>query len=529
MRFGLSLWSIPALVVALLVAMPVVIIALSWGSAEVDVWQHLIATGLSRLLKNTLVLMLGVGVLVMLVGVSLAWLTAVCEFPGRRWLDWALILPLAVPTYVVAFVALGVLSYSGPVLTAWRAVFGADAWYPDIRSTTGVILVMSAVLYPYVYMLARSAFMQQGRALVDAARTLGVGPFKGFVQVALPMARPAVVAGMSLALMEALADFGAVAVFNFDTFTTAIYKSWFGFFNLQAAAQLASLLLLFVALALIAEQKMRGQKRLYVQGHKERHRIVLTGLKAWLASGFCLLIFTLTFVVPVGQLLLWVWQTGLGGFDARFMKLVQHTFLLGLMAASVVVALAIIVSVCQRFGPSKPWLMKFTSLGYALPGSVLAVGVMMSFTLLDKYLLAPAFLGRPGQILVGTVFALILAYVIRYFSVGLGPVQSGLERIKPSIEEAARTLGCNRRQTLWRVYLPLLSPATLTAMILVLVDVMKEMPATLLLRPFGWDTLAVRVYEMTSEGEWQRAALPAVCLVAVSVIPVVMMMRRSRQ
>lgn len=528
-----SLWSIPALVIAIMVAMPVLVIVLSWGQAQVDVWQHLIATGLGRLLKNTLWLMLGVGMLVMLVGVSLAWLTAVCEFPGRRWLDWALILPLAIPTYVVAFVGLGLMSYSGPLLTLWRELFGHTSWQPDIRSPIGVILVMSAVLYPYVYMLARSAFLQQGRALLDAARTLGVGPVKGFIKVALPMARPAIVAGMALALMEALADFGAVSIFNYDTFTTAIYKSWFGFFNLQAAAQLASLLLLFVALALMAEQKFRGKKTIHNSGNKARSRIQLRGWRAFLASSFCVLIFTITFVVPVGQLLVWVVQTGLSAFDARFIQLIEHTFLLGLIAAVLVAIAALGVSLAQRFGNSSIWLTKFTSLGYALPGSVLAVGVMVAFTLIDRELLAPllAFLGmsNTGQVLVGSVVALILAYVIRYFSVGLGPIQSGLERIRPSFEEAARTLGCNRRQAVWRVYLPLLSPATLTAMVLVLVDVMKEMPATLLLRPFGWDTLAVRVFEMTSEGEWQRAALPALVLVLVSVIPVVIMVRRSRK
>lgn len=509
--------------------MPVFVIVFSWGTAQVEIWQHLIATGLSRLLANTLYLMLGVGVIVMVLGVSLAWLTAVCEFPGRRWLDWALILPLAIPTYVVAFTTLGLLSYSGPVLTLWRELFGQDSWYPDIRSRVGVILVMSAVLYPYVYMLARGTFLQQGRVLIDAACTLGVGPVKGFIKVALPMARPAIVAGMSLALMEALADFGAVSVFNYDTFTTAIYKSWFGFFNLQAAAQLASLLLLFVGLALVAEQKTRGKNAIHTHGHKSKNRIQLTGARAWLATAFCCFIFLITFLVPMGQLIIWVAETGLESFNTRFMGLVEHTFLLGFIAAGLVVLGALLVSLSQRFGGCNPWLSKFTSLGYALPGSVLAVGVMVAFTFIDRSVLAPLFLdGQAGQILVGSVFALILAYIIRYFSVGLGPVQSGLERIRPSFEEAARTLGCNRWQTIWRIYLPMLSPATLTALILVLVDVMKEMPATLLLRPFGWDTLAVRIYEMTSEGEWERAALPALTLVVISVVPVVMMIRRSR-
>ena len=528
-RLSAFFWSVPAVVMALLVAMPVVVMVMSWGTAQVDIWQHLIATGLGRLLSNTFYLMLGVGVVVLIVGVGLAWLTAVCEFPGRSWLDWALILPLAIPTYVIAFTALGLMSYSGPVLTTWRAVFGTDAWYPDIRSTTGVVLVMGAVLYPYVYMLARGAFLQQGRTLIDASRTLGTGPFSGFVRVALPMARPAIIAGLSLALMEALADFGAVSIFNYDTFTTAIYKSWFGFFNLQAAAQLASLLLLFVALALFAEQKVRGKKSAHNSGHHSTERIQLTGVRAILASTTCLLVFLITFVIPITQLIIWASEMGLSALNQRFFMLVENTFLLGLIAGTLIVASALCVSLGQRFGRSQPWLTRFTSLGYALPGSVLAVSVMMTFTFVDRAILAPLFLdGRPEQILVGSSIALIMAYVIRYFSVGLGPVQSGIERIRPSYEEAARTLGCSRKQVIWRIYLPMLSPATLTAMILVLVDIMKEMPATLLLRPFGWETLAVRIYEMTSEGEWERAALPALTLVAVSVIPVVLMIRRSR-
>lgn len=516
-----------------LVLMPVVVILTSWHSAQVDVWQHLIETGLGRLLKNTFVLMLGVGVVVMLVGVSLAWLTAACEFPGRRWFDWALVLPLAIPTYVVAFVALGLMSYSGPVLTLWRSIFGASAWYPDIRSPLGVILVMSAVLYPYVYMLSRSAFLQQGRSLTDAARSLGLGPWASFIKVVLPMARPAIAAGMALALMETLADFGAVSIFNYDTFTTAIYKSWFGFFNLQAAAQLASLLLLFVIVALFVEQQSRGKKQSNQQSIKHNDRIQLKGIQALLASLYCGAILSIAFVIPVIQLMLWVWETQFSGLNLRFFALIKHTFTLGILSALIVVFMALLVAFSHRLSRSKwlPHLTRLTALGYALPGSVLAVGVIMVFTYLDRELLWPIFgeVGVKGQILVGSVAALIIAYTIRYFSVGLGPVQSGLERIRPHYQEAAHSLGQNHWQVIRRIYLPLLTPSIMTALVLVLVDVMKEMPATLLMRPFGWDTLAVRVYEMTSEGEWQRAALPALSLVLISIVPVVLMIRKSRQ
>ena len=518
---------------AVLVLVPVLVIFTSWHSAQVDVWQHLIETGLARLLKNTFVLLVGVGFCVTITGVSLAWLTAVCEFPGRRWLDWALVMPLAIPTYVVAFVALGLMSYSGPVLTLWRELFGQSIWYPDIRSPLGVVFVMSAVLYPYVYMLARSAFLQQGRSLTDASRTLGFGPWASFFKVVLPMAKPAISAGLALALMETLADFGAVAVFNYDTFTTAIYKSWFGFFNLQAAAQLASLLLVFVAMALMAEQQSRGRKRNIHHHHaKHKDRIHLKGSQGWLASAYCTSVFVVAFAVPVIQLVLWVWETKFKEMNWGFFLLVEHTFILGCISACIVVVLAFSIAFAQRLSPSKhlPFLVRLTALGYALPGSVLAVGIIMVFTFVDREVLWPIF-GQhtaAGQILVGSLSALILAYVIRYFSVGLGPVQSSLERIKPHYQEAAQSLGHTQWQAIKRVYIPLLTPGLFSGIVLVLVDVMKEMPATLLMRPFGWDTLAVRVYEMTSEGEWERAALPALTLVAVSLVPVIVLIRKSR-
>ncbi len=532
-RWLQKLWRLPAWFMAGLVLLPISVIVLSWGSDQTEIWQHLIETQLGTLLKNTLVLLLGVGLWVIVLGVSLAWLVATCEFPGRRWLDWALMLPLAIPTYVVAFVVLGLMDYSGPVQSLWRQWMGADAWFPDVRSSTGIVFVMVTVLYPYVYMLARSAFLAQGRGLMDASRLLGHSPWQSFWRVALPMARPAIAAGTALALMETLADFGAVAVFNYDTFTTAIYKSWFGFFNLPAAAQLASLLLLFVGLALYAEQSARGNSRFHQQPRRNREAYRLQGVKAWLASGYCLAVVIIAFIVPVSQLLMWVIETGASDMNTRYWQLISHTFSLAGMAAVATTLLALLVAYSLRLrnrhqlGGSA----RIASLGYALPGSVLAVGIMLAFAFFDQHLINPVrvLLGmEPAQVLVGSLAALVMAYMIRFFSVGFGPVQSSLERIRPSYQEAAHTLGANQWQVLKRVYLPLLTPGLLTALLLVLVDTMKEMPATLLLRPFGWDTLAVRVYEMTSEGEWERAALPALTLVLISIPPVIVLIRRSR-
>jgi iron(III) transport system permease protein len=528
------LWRLPAWSAAFLVLLPLSVILISWASAQTDVWTHLIETQLGRLIRNTLWLCLGVGAITISLGVSLAWLVSVCEFPGRRWFDWALMLPLAIPTYVVAFVALGIMGYSGPVQTGLRQLLGDDFQLPDIRSTWGVVMVMSSVLYPYVYMLTRSAFMSQGRGLIDAARMLGRTPAQAFWSVALPMARPAIAAGAALSLMETLADFGAVSVFNYETFTTAIYKSWFGFFNLAAAAQLASVLLLFVALAIFTEQKARGEGRLYQPPKQQREGFQLRGWKAWSASAFCFLVFFLSFLVPVGQLLLWVLESHLDSFNSSFFKLIGHTFSLGAIAALFTVAFALLGSFgLRQLGrhTTQGLSVRIAGLGYALPGTVLAVGVVTAFAFLDKQLVAPVrdWLGLPvKQILVGSLAALIFAYSVRFFSVALGPLQSSFERLKPSLQEVAHTLGANQWQVLRRIYIPLLAPGLFTALLLVLVDVMKEMPATLLLRPFGWDTLAVKVYEMTSEGEWERAALPALTLVMLSIVPVVLMIRRSR-
>jgi len=528
------LWRLPIMLMALLVLLPISVIVFSWGTVEGDIWQHLMSTQLPRLLSNTAMLVVGVGLWATGLGVSLAWLTAVCEFPGKRWLEWALMLPLAIPTYVVAFVALGILDFSGPVQSIWRELFGADAWFPQIRSTTGMIFVMVTVLYPYVYMLARVAFIQQGRELMDAARSLGYSPIKAFIKVALPVARPAIAAGVSLALMETLADFGAVSIFNYDTFTTAIYKAWFGFFSLNAAAQLASLLLLFVFISLLLERRSRSRAQLDQSGKHNRGQYHLTGWHRWAATSYCLIVFCIAFVVPIAKLLQWVIETGYTDLDQRFTLLIKYSFGLAGMASLMIVFMAVLVAYAQRIlqSRSSSILVRVAGLGYALPGSVLAVGIMLAFVMLDKTVviwLQDQFNLPHKQLLVGSIVGLVLAYMVRFFAVAQGPIESSLQRIRPSIAEAAHSLGASQWRVLRRIYLPMLAPGILSALLLAFVDILKEMPATLLLRPFGWDTLAVRVYEMTSEGEWERAALPALTLVCISIVPVIIMIRRSRQ
>ena len=525
-------WYPLVLAVVGLVLLPLSVLALSWQSIDLQIWSHLWDTQMPRLLGNTLTLVVGVGTGVTVIGVSLAWLTSLCEFPGRRWLDWALMLPFAIPAYVLAFVFVGLLDFAGPVQSLLREWFGNGLRLPRVRSTGGVIIVLVLVFYPYVYLLARTAFLAQGKGLMEAARMLGQSPWQAFWRVALPVARPAIAAGVALALMETLADFGAVAVFNFDTFTTAIYKTWYGFFSLSSAAQLASLLLLAVMLVLYGERRARGQDHAASERPRGQALYRLSGFKAWLASGWCALVFACAFVVPMVQLVAWCWQRGRFDLDERYRELILHTLYLGAMAALITVAVALLLAFARRQAPT-PGIragVAIANLGYALPGSVLAVSLMLAFSFLDRELVVPVstWLGGAGRpLLLGSVAALLVAYLVRFIAVAYGPLESSLARIRPSLPEASRSLGVGGARLFFKVYLPLLLPGTLSAALLVFVDTLKEMPATLLMRPFGWDTLAVRVFEMTSEGEWARASLPALTLVLVGLLPVIGLIRRS--
>ena len=525
-------WYPIAFAIASLILLPLSVLLLSWHEVDQGIWAHLWQTQLPRLLANTLLLVIGVGTGVVVLGVSLAWLTSLCEFPGRRWLDWALMLPFAIPAYVLAFVFVGLLDFAGPLQTLARDWFGSGLRFPRVRSSGGVIIVLVLVFYPYVYLLARGAFLAQGKGLMEAARVLGQSPWQAFWRVALPMARPAIGAGLALAIMETLADFGAVSVFNFDTFTTAIYKTWYSFYSLSSATQLASLLLLAVLLVLYGERRARGATRPANERPRGKPLYHLRGWQAALASGWCGLVFTCAFVVPMAQLLVWFWQRGRFDLDERYVGLILHTLYLGGIAALLTVSAALLLAFARRQAPTRGMhaAVGLANLGYALPGSVLAVAVMLAFSYLDNHLVIPlsSWLGGAGKpLLLGSLGALLLAYLIRFMAVAYGPLESSLARIRPSLPQASRSLGVGGPQLFFRVYLPLLVPGALSAALLVFVDVLKEMPATLLMRPFGWDTLSVRVCEMTSEGEWARAALPSLTLVLVGLLPVIGLIRRS--
>jgi iron(III) transport system permease protein len=525
-------WTLAAWAVAAIVAVPVLAVCANLLSPRPDVWAHLASTILGELVVNTLALLLAVGLGTAGLGTWLAWLVSTREFPARRLFDWALVLPMAVPAYVIGFVFLAWLDYTGPVQTAMRQWFGPGAGLPDVRALWGVALVMTLVLYPYVYLLARSAFAELGASPIEAARSLGRSPRQAFWSVALPLARPAIATGTALALMETLADFGTVSIFGYRTFTVAIYRVWFGMFDRVAGGQLAAALMLFAAALLLAERALRGSRR-YVQSggrHASRALPRLRGLRALAATSACATVTAVAFVVPVATLTWWAAQGEARIDTARYVDLVRNSLTLASIAAAAAVTAGLALAYGLRLARSRPleWAARTASLGYAVPGSVIAVGVLVVLAAADRGLmpvLAEMTGGPVGLVLTGSAVGLIFAYLVRFISVAFHTVEAGLTRIAPSLEESARSLGARPSRVLSEIHLPLLRGTLLTALILVFVDVMKEMPATMLIRPFGWDTLAVEVWQFTTESLWEQAALPALTIVAAGLLPVVLLTR----
>jgi iron(III) transport system permease protein len=522
---------------ALLVIIPILVILASFLQPETKIWQHIVDTLLIDLLKNTFILCIGVLAGTFTLGVGTAWLTAVCDFPGRRFFNWALMLPLAMPTYVLAFVFIGLLDFSGPVQTMLRAQFDSSTkWFPDIRSAGGVILVMSLALYPYVYLLARNAFQSQGKRILEASQALGQSRTNAFFKAALPMARPWIASGLMLVLMETLADFGAVSIFNYDTFTTGIYKAWFGFFSLSAAAQLSSILLIFVILLVVFEQQMRARMQFHQVGKlsTEESRIRLYGWKKWAACGILSTIVIVAFLIPCIQLAVWSIKSAAVELDSRYIGLLFRSLFFSLMAAAIITSLGLLMAYVQRQYPDQftKWTIRFASMGYALPGTVLAVGIVIMVNFADKQIISviKSITGiQITAILNGTILTVLFAYTVRFLTAGFNSINSSMLRITKSLDEASTLLGTTGLRLLQKIHIPILKNGLYTAAMLVFVDVMKEMPITLMTRPFGWDTLAVKIFELTSEGEWQRAALPSITLVLAGLIPLILLNRKSEQ
>lgn len=520
--------SIPLIVAAFAVT-PILVIFSSALQPREDLWTHLLQTSLPTLALNTLFLCLGVAIGTGVLGVLLGWIIATCDFPGRRFFSTALLLPMAIPTYVFAFVFLGLFDFSSPLQLLLRNWFGIAPF--DVRSIWTVCITMTLALYPYVYVMAKSGFTTQGQRCLEAARTLGCSYFSAFYSVGIPLCRPWIAIGILLVLMETLADFGAVSVFNFDTFTTAVYKAWYGFFSLSTASQLASILVLLALILLNGEQRLRKKMR-FTQERSSFQRIPLNGVKAIAACCFCTAIFFIGFIIPVVQLAWW----SLGNFtielSAQYLTFSANTLRLGLAAAAITCLAALSLAYAARFQKTKftQVVISLSTIGYSLPGTVLAVGIIAPIAYFDNaYIqISTGIIGRPvPPLLQGTILALLIAYAIRFLAAAYGSINSSMQRITPSMDEASALMGITGWKMLSKVHLPQLKTGLFTAALLVLVDVMKEMPITLMTRPFGWDTLAVKIYELTSEGEWERAAIPSVLLILVGLIPVLYINKKT--
>lgn len=499
-------------------------------------WSHLASTVLPEYVASTLWLCAGVGFGVIVLGVATAWLTAMHDFPGRRIFEWALVLPLAVPAYVLAYVYTDFLQFVGPLQSGLREIFGwtrADYWFPDVRTLGGAVLMFVFVLYPYVYLLVRTAFIERASGMLEAARTLGLGPWRSFFRVSLPLARPAVAAGATLALMETLADYGTVSYFGVQTFTTGIYRAWFSLGDRIAAAQLAAALLGFVVVLLLVESTSRGRARFHNTTGRNRQMAGyrLRGWPAAAATLACILPLLLGFLLPAGLLLRLALTEGDAQFGERFIGLAGNSFLLAGLTALIAVALAVLLAYGARLsrGLTARLLNRLVSLGYAVPGSVIAVGVLIPVTRLDNWLAGQWvvwFGNNPGLLITGGIAALVYAYLVRFLAVALQSVGSSLSKITASMDDAARSLGVGQGEALRRVHLPILRGSLFTAGLLVFVDVMKELPATLVMRPFNFDTLATQAYTLASDERLGEASTAALAIVAVGLLPLIALSRQ---
>ena len=511
--------------ISLFMLVPILIVLLSWTQPVSDIWGHMREYVLPQVLQNTAILLLMVTVISGTVGTALAWVTSMYRFPGQRFFSWALMLPLAMPAYVLAFVTVGIVDFSGPLQTALRD-FGITTAIPSVRNVWGAGLVLSLAFYPYVYLLARQAFLSQGRRAIEAGQMLGLSRSKVFFRLALPQALPWIIGGLLLASMETLADFGAVSVFNVDTFTTAIYKAWFGFFSLTTAAQLAALLIGVIFIVVLFEQYWQAKRgNIITQGSSKRLEASKPAKVVMML--LCTLVFLIAFFIPFAQLICWTAANFQQDFDARYIDFVTNSLIIASMTTAFIAVLAIMIAWIKRQYPDKLTKLMTTlaNLGYVVPGTVLAVGIFIPIAWLDNQLIA--FGVTSTQFLSGSVIVMLLALSTRFMTVSFQPVDRQLQRLTANQEAAAKLLSDRPFQRWRQVMLPVLSPGVLTGLLMGFVEVMKEMPITLMTRRQGWDTLAVRVFEMTSEGMWARAALPSLLIVLVGLIPVWILLRQS--
>jgi len=533
-------WYVSVGAIALLISVPILTVVTSIFADHQEIWQHLQETVLKDYIVNSLVLMLGVAMGVLIIGVGCAWLVTMCEFWGASLWEWLLLMPLAAPAYILAYSYTNMLEYFGPVQIWLRNIFGwetiDDYWFPSIRNIWGAIAMLVLVLYPYVYLLARVAFLEQSVCTLEASRSLGYNPWKSFLKVALPLARPSIIAGLALALMETLNDFGTVQYFGVSTFTTGIYRTWLGMGERVAAAQLASFLMGFMVILLAMEKLSRSHAR-YYQTSSNQQKLPRFHLNLWrsiLAFFACLIPVTLGFFIPLIYLLNLTIRNREETLNESFWELAKNSLILAIISGIIAIIVGLFMAYGKRIIPHKiiKTSVSIASLGYAIPGSVIAVGILIPLGRFDNAVdgwMNSNFNISTGLLLSGTITGLIYAYLVRFLAVSFNTIESSLTKIKPNLDDASRSLGYGAIATLIKVHLPLIRGGILTALMLVFVDVMKELPATLVMRPFNFDTLAIRVYQYASDERLIEASAPALAIILVGILPVIALSYRIAQ
>ena len=529
-------WLISAVLTTAIVALPVLSVIFLALFPDENIWPHLIETTLPRYLTTTIKLMIGVGALTLLIGLATAWAVTMCEFPGRKFFEWALLLPFAVPAYVIAYVYTSLLDYAGPVQRGLREWFGwqnaSDYWFPEIRSLEGATLMIGLVLYPYVYLLGRAAFLEQSPSLFAVSRSLGHSALSTFFRVVLPIARPAIAVGLSLVLMETLNDFGTVDFFAVQTLTRGLFDTWMNLGNLGGAAQIATTMLIFVVILVTLERYSRRRQQQYAarDNRDPIHRFTMSFPRQMICVVVCAVPLIFGFIIPGATLGYYAWEYFDVSWNPDFIQNTFNSLFLSSAAALTTLIIGVTLAYSRRLHNTRGMqiLMRLSSLGYAMPGAVLAVGVIVPLAGFDNWLdsLIRDYLGvSTGLLLSGTAFALIFAYTVRFLAVSAGSVESALQKITPSMDMASRSLGHTPGKTLINVHLPMLRGTLVTAALVVFVDCMKELPATLILRPFNYETLATYVYQFASDEQLYHSALPALIILVAGIIPIILMNR----
>ncbi|WP_350431647.1 iron ABC transporter permease [Shewanella sp. H8] len=533
-------WSLTGYFIAAILILPLVALIVQAMLPDQAVFSHLFNTVLPTYIANSLLLMLFVGFGTLVIATPAAWLVARCDFPFRRYFQWLLLLPLAMPAYIVAYVYTDMLDYAGPVQRTLRSWFEwqspHDYYFPSIRSLGGAAIILSLVLFPYIYLLARTAFMEQSSSLLYASRIMGCSPWRSFWRLALPMARPALAVGVALVAMETAADFATVSYFAVPTLTTAVYDTWLGYGSLTAAAKLSAIMLLVVFSMIGVERFARRKQQLFQKQSSlnETDRYVLSSKRAWIAFGYCFLLLFTAFLLPFIVLCGYAIDYFNESWDVRFWQYSFNSLYIAAIVSAVCVVLSLILMFVRRVSPRKSDQLpsRLSCTGYALPGTVLAIGVLVPLTFID-FAINDVYdwLGAqgPGLLLTGSVFALIFAFCVRFIAISIGSLENSYKRISPSLDMACITLGRTPNQLLWRVHLPLLRKGIFAGALLVFIESMKELPAALLLRPIGFENLATYVFQFVSDERLEHGALAAIVIVLVGLVPLIYLNRSLEQ